>query len=164
MDEDHDHLCDYGCGKNFVEHADKNKDHNCDYCGEKLSEHSGGTATCKDKAVCDICGEAYGELAPHVLSHVAAKAATTEAEGNKEYWHCSICDKYFSDENATTEIKLSDTVIAKLEPETTTEAKKEEQKDMPKTGDDSNMLLWLVLLFLSAGTISTAAIAGRKKK
>ena len=95
---------------------------------------------------------------------MAAKAATTEADGNKEYWHCSICDKYFSDENATTEIKLSDTVIAKLEPETTTEAKKEEQKDMPKTGDDSNMLLWLVLLFLSAGTISTAAIAGRKKK
>ena len=102
---------------------------------------------------------------------MAAKAATTAADGDKEYWHCSICDKYFSDENATTEIKLSDTVIAKLEPETTTAAKQDppkdkpdEKKDMPKTGDDSNMLLWLILLLLSAGTISTAAIAGKKRK
>jgi hypothetical protein len=107
-----DFNCDYGCATTIGEHADKNNDHNCDYCGEKLTEHSGGTATCKDKAVCDICGEAYGELAPHSLTHVAAKAATTEAEGNKEYWHCSICDKYFSDENAFDNILLYITLPA----------------------------------------------------
>ena len=28
------------------------------------NEHTGGKATCKDKAICDICGEAYGELDP----------------------------------------------------------------------------------------------------
>lgn len=27
--------------------------------------HKGGTATCKDKAVCEVCGEAYGDLANH---------------------------------------------------------------------------------------------------
>ena len=43
-------------------HTDKNKDHKCDICGVTFSEHTGGTATCKDKAVCDHCGIEYGEL------------------------------------------------------------------------------------------------------
>lgn len=30
-----------------------------------LSAHTGGKATCKAKAVCEHCGESYGELAPH---------------------------------------------------------------------------------------------------
>ncbi len=36
-------------------------------CGAKAEEavHSGGTASCKDKAVCSVCGVAYGELAAH---------------------------------------------------------------------------------------------------
>lgn len=43
-------------------HTDENKDHKCDICGVTFSEHTGGTATCKDKAVCDHCGIEYGEL------------------------------------------------------------------------------------------------------
>ena len=43
-------------------HTDGNKDHLCDICDATLSEHSGGEATCKDKAVCDYCGMEYGEL------------------------------------------------------------------------------------------------------
>ena len=31
--------------------------------------HSGGAATCKDKAVCEKCGEAYGELAAHTYEN-----------------------------------------------------------------------------------------------
>ena len=43
-------------------------------CGEELSRetvtipmtsHTGGTATCLEKAICEICGQPYGELAPH---------------------------------------------------------------------------------------------------
>ncbi|MDD6102560.1 MAG: sortase B protein-sorting domain-containing protein, partial [Clostridiales bacterium] len=81
--------------------------------------HTGGTATCISKAVCDTCGEEYGELdsANHALESIPAKAATVTETGNKEYWHCLDCDKYFADENATNEIKLDDTVIAKLSPE-----------------------------------------------
>lgn len=33
-----------------------------------VEDHSGGTATCKDKAKCEYCGEAYGELAAHSSS------------------------------------------------------------------------------------------------
>ena len=80
-DYDKDHACDYGCDVAIGVHEDKNKDHKCEYCGEEvttckdddkdhlcdicgatLSEHTGGTATCKDKAVCEYCGEEYGEL------------------------------------------------------------------------------------------------------
>ena len=80
------------------------------------NDHSGGKATCTNKAVCEVCGEEYGELAPHELTHIAAKSATAAETGNKEYWHCDICDKYFNDEDATDEIMLADTVIPKLEP------------------------------------------------
>ncbi len=76
----------------------------------------GGKATCKNKAVCEICGEEYGELAPHELTHIDAKASTAAEVGNTEYWKCTVCDKYFSDENAANEAKPEDTVIAKLAP------------------------------------------------
>ena len=130
--------------------------------------HTGGTATCTQKAKCGICGEEYGELANHSLSKTDAKeatctedgnieywtcsvchklfsdengtnettfeavtvnatdhpltkteasAATVTATGNKEYWHCKDCGKYFADENGTKEIKLEDTIISKLSPE-----------------------------------------------
>ena len=49
---------------------------------------SGGTATCKDKARCEVCGAEYGELDAknHAdLKHTPAKAATRTAEGNIEY-------------------------------------------------------------------------------
>lgn len=41
--------------------------HKCGGCEEKLdvAQHSGGTATCERKAVCEICGAEYGELAAH---------------------------------------------------------------------------------------------------
>ena len=49
----------------------------------------------------------------HKLTHVEAKAATCKAEGNIEYWTCSVCGKYFADEDGTQEIKLEDTVTEK---------------------------------------------------
>ena len=82
-------------------------------------EHAGGVATCVELAICDTCGKHYGELdsTNHNLEKIAAKAATVTETGNKEYWHCKDCDKYFADENGTNEIKLADMVIAKLPPE-----------------------------------------------
>lgn len=46
-DGNKDHKCDV-CGKILSKCADTNKDHKCDLCGKTLSEHTGGTATCKD--------------------------------------------------------------------------------------------------------------------
>lgn len=83
---------------------------------------SGGMATCKDKAVCEICGKSYGspDLNNHAhLKHIDAKAATVAEEGNIEYWYRGDCNKYFSDAAATREITRADTVTAKLPQPTT---------------------------------------------
>ena len=50
----------------------------------------------------------------HQLTKVDGKVQTIEETGNITYWHCEICDKYFSDENGEHEITLEDTIIAKL--------------------------------------------------
>ena len=122
-------------------------------------EHEGGTATCNEQAICDICGEPYGEKdqGNHAnLKHFSANAATTAKEGNKEYWYCDGCEKYFSDANGTKEITLKDTLIAKLAP-----AKKTKS---PQTGDESNMFLWLALLLVSGGAVTAATIANKTRK
>ena len=89
----------------------------CD--GYEDGDCAGGEATCTSKAVCDTCGEEYGELdsSNHDLINTPAKDATVTETGNTEYWHCLDCDKYFTDENGTIEITLDDTVISKLSPE-----------------------------------------------
>ena len=113
-----DHKCDT-CGKVLSTCADNDNDHLCDVCGEKLSDHTGGTATCNEKAICKVCLEPYGEKNPNNhanLKQFPAKTATAAEEGNKEYWYCDGCEKYYSDETAENEIKLKDIVIAKLAP------------------------------------------------
>ena len=84
--------------------------------GSETKDCSGGTATCTEKAKCSVCGVGYGDLNPahHAnLVNVPAKAATTSAEGNIEYWHCGGCGKYYKDAAAQDEITQEDTVIAK---------------------------------------------------
>ena len=84
--------------------------------GSETKDCSGGTATCTEKAKCSACGAGYGDLNPahHAnLVNVPAKAATTSAEGNIEYWHCGGCGKYYKDAAAQDEITQKDTVIAK---------------------------------------------------
>ena len=86
------------------------------------AEHSGGKATCKAQAICEICGDSYGSLDPNNhtdLKHIDAKAATAAEEGNIAYWYCGGCKKYFSDKDGTKEIAKADTVTAKLPPKIT---------------------------------------------
>ncbi len=87
----------------------------CSECGYACL-HSGGTATCKSKAVCVVCNEKYGDLAPHELTHIDAQDATAAEFGNTEYWHCDVCDRYFSDKSAANETDRTETVISKLTP------------------------------------------------
>ena len=66
----------------------------CADCGEELSRetvtipmtsHTGGTATCLEKAICEICGQPYGELAPHT-------PGTEYGADETNHWRtCSIC-------------------------------------------------------------------------
>ncbi len=118
---------------------------------------SGGTATCTEKAVCEYCGKAYGkpDLNNHTdLKHIDAKAATKAAEGNIEYWYCGGCDKYYSDKDGINEIKKADTVTAKLPGD----------PKSPRTGNASNLALWISLLFVSGGVTGVTAGLRKKKK
>ena len=127
-------------------------------CGAPETEScTGGEATCVDRAVCEVCGGAYGDVDAHRhadLRHVEAKAAATEAPGNIEYWYCEGCGKYYSDKDGTKEIKKADTVTAKL---------KDDSKS-PQTGDTSNLALWIALLFVSGGAAIGTTVVSRKKK
>ena len=49
----------------------------------------------------------------HTLTAVPAKDATCTENGNTAYWKCSACEKWFSDENGTTEITDKDSVVTK---------------------------------------------------
>ena len=83
-DVNKDHKCDL-CGKTLSECADGNKDHKCDVCGKQLTVHTGGTATCTEKATCSICGQEYGELAAHTYK-------TEWSTDETNHWHeCSVC-------------------------------------------------------------------------
>ena len=55
---------------------------------------TGGTATCSAKAVCEVCGEEYGEKNPnnHDFVHHEAKAPTCTEKGWDAYETCSRCD------------------------------------------------------------------------
>ena len=88
----------------------------CTECGAngEFSKHTGGTATCTAKAVCETCDQPYGELGAHKLTKTDAKAATCTEVGNEAYWTCSGCGKYFSDENGTNEIEKDSWVLKTL--------------------------------------------------
>ena len=114
-----------------------------------------GEATCTESAVCEICGERYGEPNPNNhtdLRHVEAKAATKTDEGNIEYWYCEGCGKYFADGDATKEISKEATVTAKLP-----------DGNKPQTGDHSGLAVWIALL-LVGGAGAAMTVFGRKKR
>lgn len=114
--------------------------------------HTGGKATCTERAVCEICGKAFGDLDGNHhanLKHIDAKAATKTAGGNIEYWYCEDCGKYFADAAATKEIKQADTVTAKLSG----------AAKSPQTGGDSGVA---TVLLLSGGAF--ICLVSRRKK
>ena len=76
----------------------------CDDCGEitegsdaelPLSGHTGGTATCVKKAVCDVCHQEYGDFAAHNYIENASedylKTAATCGSKAVYYKSCSVC-------------------------------------------------------------------------
>ena len=77
----------------------------CTECGY-VCAHSGGSATCTEKAVCDVCGQAYGTLAPdnhtgkeewiktateHTKKWMCCGAVTVETETHR--WKGNVCEK-----------------------------------------------------------------------
>ena len=125
--------------------------------GLETKDCSGGKATCTERAVCEDCGKAYGELNANnhaSLKHIDAKAATKDTEGNLEYWRCDDCNKYYSDKDGTKEIAKAATVTAKLP----------DEPRSPQTGDNSSLMLWFALLLVSGGAVIGTAVTEKKKR
>ena len=76
-------------------------------------QHSGGTATCTDKAVCETCHVEYGNPLGHNLKKVAGTPATCTTDGTKEYWECQRddCHEKFLDAKGTTPATAANTKI-----------------------------------------------------
>lgn len=169
--------------------AAKTHTHSC-ACGVAETEACTITpATCKDGSACAVCGQQYGgpDTGKHTdLQHFPAVAATTDAEGNKEYWYCGGCGKYFADAAAAREITRADTVTAKLPQPTTpptatpTAAPAPQAAEQPRrtaqptvqptaaptvqpvstipaTGDTSSPILWAALLLCSGAGLAVTA-------
>lgn len=70
----------------------------CESCGYKTEweNHTGGTATCTAKAVCSVCGEAYGELAAHVAD------STYKYNADGHWTACATCGTPMSNQEAHT--------------------------------------------------------------
>ena len=140
----------------------------CQTC-KKLFSDAAGTVEISNPTAIKATG--------HNLKKVEKKDATATEEGNSTYWFCDKCNKYFSDAKAETEIKKEDTVLAKL----STVNKKETEassaktanatkvtsttdkttKSSPKTGDSTDVQLYMILMLVSIGA---AAGAGAKRK
>lgn len=151
-----------------------------------VTDHKGGTANCKEQAVCTDCGNAYGATDSKVhkaaLQHKEAKSATTEEVGNIEYWYCPDCNKYYSDKDGNAEIAKEEITVEKLvspsknpvtgsgdetentsSDETITPEDTEENMTSPATGDNSRVWLWMALLFVSAAGFASINIYRKKK-
>ncbi|MCQ2455426.1 MAG: cohesin domain-containing protein [Clostridia bacterium] len=71
--------------------------HTC-YFGTKfdVKNHSGGTATCKDKAICSACNQTYSDYGSHsytvqIKTSETLKSAGTCKEEAIYYYSCSVC-------------------------------------------------------------------------
>ena len=92
-----------------------NEYYSCSVCGKVFKDADGKTETTVEAEKIAAKG--------HTMTKTDAKDATCTENGNTAYWHCSVCNKYFSDENGTTEIALVDTVVKAHHTLTKTDAK-----------------------------------------
>ena len=152
-DKDKNHICDY-CEKTISEHEDTDKNHICDYCEKIISEHED-----KDKNhICDYCEKIISEHEDTDKNHICDYCKKTISEHvDKDKNHiCDYCEKTISahEDAPTKEIKKTDTVTAKLP----------DDLKSPQTGDNSNLILWIALLFISGGVLKGVTAFDKLKK
>lgn len=110
-------------GHNFTiaQHDETHHWNKCSRCDatDTKAVHTGGTATCIDKAECEVCHEKYGE--PDANHHIGIEAvdavpATAASTGTVAHWRCTACGRLFADADGKQEIRSEDTVTKKLAP------------------------------------------------
>ena len=161
IDENKDHKCDV-CSGQISKCVDLNRNHKCDVCGKTISLHKGGEATCAKKSICNICGQEYGEISKHLnLKHIEETKATTTSDGNKEYWYCEECNRYYSDKDGLNEISKKDTVIERLKDDNTN---KDDNNVVEIEHKDNNPIIWVVVPIVGVAIISGIILIIKRKR
>ena len=161
IDENKDHKCDV-CSGQISKCVDLNKNHKCDVCGKTISLHKGGEATCAKKSICDICGQEYGEISKHLnLKHIEETKATSTSVGNKEYWYCEECNRYYSDKDGLNEISKEETIIERLKDDNTN---KDDNNVVEIEHKDINPIIWAVVPVVGVGIISGIILIIKRKR
>ncbi len=99
------------------------------------------------------CG-AKADTTPHTFKWVTDKEATATEEGSK-HEECTVCGY----KKAAVEIPATGSVT-----KTTNQTTNPGNTTSPNTGDTSNVILWVALLFISGGAIISMTVVHRKKK
>lgn len=113
------------------------------------------------------------------ITEVGAVKATCTEDGNIEYWYCSRCNKYFSDEACSNEITEAQTVVKaaghqfadgvceicgeKYPGDPGTVSDNSVADSELKTGDDFNMALPVILAVAALIAIAVLVMTRRKK-
>ena len=101
------------------------------------------------------CGD-KADKAAHDFKWVVDKEATATQKGSK-HEECKVCGyKKAAVEIPATGFTTKPTDPTQTNPNTGTES--------PKTGDNSNMILWIALLFISGGAVIGITVYSKKKK
>ena len=152
---------------------------------------SGGNATCTEKAVCDVCGKAYGELDGTNHKGGVQEWTTRTAFVHEQKWNCcgavivsseahewkdGVCrecgyvclhndaDKdHVCDYCKKTISAHEDATPEEIKKPDTVTAKPDDSKS-PQTGGNSNLVLWITLLIISGGVMKGVAAFGKSKK
>lgn len=99
------------------------------------------------------CGDKMDKAA-HTLKWVIDKKATTTEKGSR-HQKCSVCGYK---KTAVDIPAISSTT------KSTDQTNKSDNANSPKTGDTSNMILWIALLFVSGGVAIGTTVLNKKKK
>ena len=153
---------------------------------------SGGNATCTEKAVCDVCGKAYGEFDGTNHEGGVQEWTTRTAFNHEQKWNCcgavivaseahewkdGVCrecgyvclhndaDKdHICDYCKKTISAREDAPTEEIKKADTVTAKLPDDSKSPQTGDNSNLVLWIALLIISGGVMKGVTAFGKSKK
>jgi hypothetical protein len=153
---------------------------------------SGGNATCTKKAVCDVCGKAYGELDKTNHEGGVQEWTTRTAFVHEQKWNCCgavivtsevhewkdgvcrecgyVCLHNDADKNhicdycKKTISTYENAATEEIKNADTVTAKLPDDSKSPQTGDNSNIILWIALLIISGGVMKGVTAFGKNKK
>ena len=153
---------------------------------------SGGNATCTKKAVCDVCGKAYGELDKTNHEGGVQEWTTRTAFVHEQKWNCCgavivtsevhewkdgvcrecgyVCPHNDADKNhicdycKKTISTYENAATEEIKNADTVTAKLPDDSKSPQTGDNSNIILWIALLIISGGVMKGVTVFDKRKR